>query len=267
MFDYISLIYIGVILLCALVGFLRGGFRTLVTLLIIGASIGIAFLLYKTIGNLLYNGAAGKGIHDALYAFFKDHISYTPTVDLGGIIIEGTTITGETEIPRALWESESFRAEVYTQANVSEQLIPYLDSMVVQALAEIQGDSIPLASPIAIGLTHLVCFGLGFLIVALGAFVIGIIVMVIVSLILKLSGKKKSLLNRLLGVLAGLVSAAAIIWTVSLGLNIALAFDNDVSTYLKAVLSWDDDSVWTFAKWCAKTDLGYSGVLSLFLGQ
>ena len=264
MFDWISFAYFLVIGACALIGFIKGGFRTLFVMIITGAAIGVAFLGYKGLASLLYGTPLRATGEDALRTFFETSISFDASGDWA-ILVEGGKVTGTTEIPRVVWESEAFRSELYDAIHVLEPLKKPIDTIVNDALGKISGDKIELALPIAVGLTSVLCTALSFVILFGGIFLIGLLVMLIFGLVAKKNGKKKGIVNRLVGAVIGLGTAVSILWTASLVLNVLVSFDNDIGNTIKTLLAWDNDAVWTFAKWCTKTDFGYSGILQNFL--
>lgn len=268
MFDYFSLIFIVILVLGGVIGFIRGGFKVLARIIVLAVAVITAIFLSKLVSVWIYNGVGGN-IHDFAFNFLADKINVE--------IVPGYTVTGRDPITEAqintineagkiYYTDPNFNMfhNVYTNVGLPQAFWGMADGMLNDAVASYNGAAFLIADPLANIVTNAMCYGIAFLAIFLVVLIVGLIVVFVISLLRK--GASPSLVMRIVGAVAGLASAIGIIWAVSLGLNLLMLMENDVSNYLRSVLHMTEgDTTWTFAKWMVTTDFGYSGIISFFI--
>lgn len=246
MFDYLTLIFIVVIALFAIIGLVRGGFKTVAGIIAVAAAVLIAVFVTRPLGDALAAGGLGNSTKDLALQLVNSKIS-----------------GGSTEIT-------AFDATIYHEAYVSlsvpEIFFGKLDEAITGIIATYEGAAFTVATPLAAIVANAIIYGGTFLVLFLvSALILGIIVSLIAKALLK-SGNKVGPISHLVGFLFGAAIGAAIVWAASLSINLLLMFDSPVSEHLNSVLHLTEgDTTWTFAKWCVTTDLGYTGIINFLI--
>jgi len=268
MFDYISIIFIAVIALFAIIGLVRGGFKTVAGIIAVGAAVAIAVFVTQPLGDLIAGGELGQKANGLAFQLISSKISYSVTV--AGI---PTTVKGDTEINSVILAALNATSsegniwhDIYVNVGVPTIFYGRLDEIMNAAVAAYGTDSFMLASPVADVLTNAIVYGGTFLVLFLvSALILGIIVNAIAKALLK-SGNTVGPISHLVGFIFGAVVGAAIVWVAALSLNLVMLMDSPASDYLREVLHMTaGDETFGFAKWCLTTDLGYSAVINFLI--
>lgn len=268
MFDYISLIFIVILVLGALIGFLKGGFKSLFRLGVLVLAIVLSIFLAKPLANALQGTGMATNINNSIFEFIADKISF----EVGAF----GTLTGKTEVTTTYIDTINAAGQLidsnfdlfhkaYESVHLPSFLYETADSFIKAQLANYGPlEEFAFAAPIAGIATSAICSLIAYFIIFFGTILIGTILTAIVSHAFKSPDGHKPLLSRITGLILGLVLASAIIWVAGLTLNIVLVMDNSASEYIRQVIHLDDES-WTFAKWIVTTDFGYQAILSNFI--
>ena len=239
------------------IGFLEGGFKLLAKIAAFGLGIGLAFILCRPVTEAIAGSPFGESIHASLSSYFQQQIS----IKVGEGFLS-YTIHGSDSVPRNFFENTDFRALLYENINIPASFRASIDTLLVDAVASIQGDEIMIAEPIAVALAKVLILGMSFVgiagIVITVAMVSAFVVTMIRNVILK---KPMKLLNRLLGLAAGVVIGLASWWLFGLAINAGLLFDSSLKDTLSALVGMGDPNVSSLAKWICSTDFGYQALL------
>lgn len=239
-FDWLSILYIVIILLTLLIGFWKGGMKTLFTIISLGLAVGACFLLANPVGKALEESAVGEKIYGAL----NENI--------------GTLLKA---IPSFTANNEAVLGEVLSGLHIPE----FVHGPLIEALQSALADK-PLASAgetIASTLTSIFCSGLAYIIVFLIAFIVIRFLIWVICLIVKKGRTKPTLFSRLLGLVLGAVKAFAICWVISLVVTLLISSGSGFGNYLADIIGINEDG-FSIAKWFIETDLGYSKVIGFF---
>lgn len=248
-FDWFTLGFALILALSALIGFLKGGLKTLFKFGIVALSIILALLLCDALSPIFKNGQVGEyfysfifdRIGDAYPEANKDQLSALIKSEAGqSIILEAYTKAG---IPESL-------REIFTK-----EIMSVADSNITVNVGDV----------IASTASSYICLGLAFICILLGSLIVLFAIYFIIMLIFKLTKKKPGLISRIIGILMGLIEAIAICWCISLFANFALASNNNISEIISKMIKIDDPNYWSLGKWMIQTDLGYSWILGLVL--
>ena len=270
MFDYITLIFAVVLLLGLVIGFARGGFKTLGGLIVLALAIVLAVFLTKPIGNALNGSGLGTATYNGLFDFIKTSIKVE--------VAPGVTYTGETQVTadqlaayqaaygKPIWEV------IYTQMNLPAIFANKVSEIIGNTVASYGNQPFALAAPIATILKSAVIYGGTFLAIFLaGLIVFGIIFAIVKAVIRSKNGNEKphiGFVNRIVGAILGLAIAGAAVWACCLSFNLMMLMNNGTGNYLKEVLHMTEgDTTWTLAKWLTQTNFGYQAVIEFFIGD
>lgn len=239
-FDWLSILYIVIIVLTLLIGFWKGGMKTLFTLLSFGLAIGACFLLANPVGEALKDSALGEKIYGTL----NENI--------------GTIINA---LPGIMINNEAVLADILTDLNIPE----FVHGPLIETLqAALEDNALGSAGEtIADTLTSVFCSGLAYIIVFLIAFIVFRLLFWIVCLIIKKGKSKPAILSRLLGLVLGAGKAFAICWVISLVATLLISSGSDFGNYLANSIGLNEEG-FSVAKWFIETDLGYSSVIGFF---
>lgn len=272
MFDYFTIIFIVVLVLGALIGFVRGGFKTLSGIVLVAAGIVVGIFLSKWLAQLYRNSFIGSSLDNAFFGFIAGKINIE--------VSPGYTITGADKITAADLATYNSLGQAY-YANPDWDLfhVAYenvklppafygaVDKLLHNAIAAYGSGEFAFAAPISDILVSAVCFASAFLTLFAGTMLVGGIILAIIRALLKLTKNKPGMLSRILGLVGGFVIAATLVWVTCLSFNLIMLMDNDAATYLRGVLHMTEgDTTWTFAKWLTTANLGYNQVIAFFIG-
>lgn len=244
-FDWISLIYILIIVLFAIIGLIRGGIKTILSVAAIAISIGLAFALYKIIGEAIAGSSLGNGISSSTEEYILNNVSGS------GILIPAETFQSE-------WIANGMLSYVYGELNIPEFVQDALNNLIVANLPT-QGMFTP-ASAIAYSLTLITCSAIAFISTFLVCF---IVIRIVLAIIFHFAKKNMAVgaISRVLGLLIGLAEAFAVCWVISLVCYFLVSSGSDFGNYIADVTKLNQEG-FGIAKWFISTDLGYSSVLS-----
>jgi uncharacterized membrane protein required for colicin V production len=248
MFDYLTLIFIVVIALFAIIGLVRGGFKTVAGIIAIAAAVLIAVFVTRPLGDALAAGGLGTSTGNLAYDLVCSKVS-----------------GGSDNIEVATFDVAIYH-DAYAAFSVPEVFFGKLDEVITAWVANVELDTFVYAVPLATIISNAIIYGGTFLVLFLvSALILGIIVSLIAKALLK-SGNKVGPISHLVGFLFGAAIGAAIVWAACLSINLLLMFDSPISEHLNTVLHLTEgDTTWTFAKWCVTTDLGYTGIINFLI--
>ncbi len=244
-FDWISLIYIVIFILFALIGLIRGGLKTVLSVASIAVSIGLAFALYKLIGGALAESGMGQGISASTENYILENVS-------------GSEIPLPAAAFQSEWVANGMLSYVYSELNIPEFVQDTLNNLIVANLPT-EGVFTP-ASAIAHSLTLISCSAIAFLLAFVACFIILSILLAILLHVFK-ANSKVGFISRFLGLLIGLAEAFAVCWVISLVCYFFVSSGSDFGSYIADVAKLNQEG-FGIAKWFISTDLGYSSVLS-----
>lgn len=258
-FDYLSIIFVLLLIIPMLSGFAQGGYRTLIRLIVTALCFLLAVLVYQNIARAYLSSSNGQFMQrnfiDAL-----GKIAFTAETPLGGT----AEFKLSDPLPRAYFESEEFRQALYDAIHLASPLRPGIDKWLLSALPESMTTQVYLHELLGITLFDLIVKGVSFGIVFGITSLACAIITGIISIFLRKRKRHRSTLNRILGVLFGLVSGISFCWTLGFVLNIGLAVDSPLRATLASVLRYDDPEITTFAKWIVTGPFGYNEILENF---
>lgn len=241
-FDWLSVVFVVIIVLSLLIGFWKGGMKTVFTIACMAGAIGLCFLLSKPIADALIGSKLGVGIDTYLETAINEAVDWANLP--GGITSSGLhTIYEALHIPEFAYE-------------------PF-DKAIMAQIEDAPLDSI--ASSVATSLTGLFLTGLSYLLIFIIGFIVLRLIVWVICLILKKGKSKPTMLSRLLGLALGAAKAFAICWVISLVANLLISSGSDWSNYLANSIGLGQEG-FGIAKWFITTDLGYTAVMNFFLG-
>ena len=244
--DWISIAFFVIIGLCVIIGIVRGGAKDFWGLVVQAAAIGVAFMLCHLFGNLFYGI---NPLHDVLYNPIRDFLLPVFGDDATMVVTAEDLTTG-------------VRQGYYTQLNLPEFIIKAYDAEVLLRMPEGEFEAIV---PFVNALISLICTGIGFLIVYLLVFIMGAIIVGAIFRARKDKSKKPGFISRLLGIVVGAIKAAGILWVICLVLNIFIKLNLPFMDPVLEMIKYNDDSAFTFAKWCMTSPFGYDAILGFFI--
>ena len=245
--DWISIAFIAILSICALVGFVRGGARDLLKLIVQAAAVGLAMLTCKLIGNILYGITP---LHDVLFNPIRSFLEPIFGEYASQMVTEADL-------------TEGVRYGFYDSMKVPAFLTAPYDAAVVDRIP--QGE-FELIFPFTDALVSLLLTGIGFLVIYLLVLLIGSLILGAIFKANKNGEKKKpGIVSRFLGIIVGAARGAVILWAVSLVLHIFFLMDLSFSSFLMDMVGYNDPNSASFAKWFMTLPLGYDQILAFFI--
>jgi hypothetical protein len=253
-FDWFSLAYILLILICTGIGLWRGLGRMIPRLITIVVAAIAAFYLCKAVASWFENGTTWD---TSLSSWIHDQV-------------ESKSPGSATMVTTSFMTSPEGEAEFRKSIKLPDFLWnPFW--LALQSFMPTDGSSVSYSTVIADTLSHL-CFIAGaFILVFLVIYLMGLTITLIVEHVRKKNGvTKPSWLSRGLGAGLGLVVAIVLIYCCSLGVNLLASAQakgqntGDIASYLH--LTGDDaNNYWSLAKWLATQSFLYEQIMN-FLG-
>ena len=260
-FDYLSIVFLLLFIAPIISGFLQGGYRTFFHFIISAACFVLAFLLYRSVAELFISSPTGSSMQ-------TDFIDRIAKISFSVEILPGVpqNFTLGDPIPRVLFESEDFRIAMYDSMHLAQVLRPGIDDWLMNQLPTSMTATVYMHELIGIPLFTFLVRGICFVSISgLGSIVsyLGITIFALIRRALKVR-PRKSLFNRLLGVLFGIVTSIFLCWVLGFMINVGLSVDSPLRDTLAAVLRYDDPEAMTLAKWIVTGPFGYEEILANF---
>lgn len=256
-FDWISIIFLVIVLLCVIRGVRQGFMSSLLQFVGLAIVFFLAYLLAKPIGQWLQSiNGAGESVHEKIISFLIEKGSQNPVTtgnDIYDALIKAQygsnnvmewVVNGK-DLNSTIPGSESTVLELaISSAGVPSFLADFVKNFVMSAVPE-TGATQNLAYYLSAPLASLVFVAIGFIFV----FVIGYILLIIVKIFAKKLNHVKVVgpINRILGGVFGLFVAFVDLSLISGGL-VALSANADIYAYLDTLLGLSDDTVYSIGK-------------------
>ena len=267
-FDWISIAFWVIIALRVIMGFVNGGFKTLMKIIVLAAAIGLAFALCKIVGTWIGNMGLHASIENALFSNLSksnETLGKTMTqADLDALYLywkaTGNLGTKQDMIVELLHQG-------YGTMYIPSGIYGTLDNMILGALpAETDlTTTFSFAGIISKIVADAALVGIGFLAVFLVILIIGLIIVALVFRGRKLAGKKPGFLNRLLGVAIGAGYGFFICWTASIGIKSLMTAFPPFNDWINTSMQLANNGYWNIGKFFMNINFGYSDLLNWFL--
>ncbi|MBQ2069892.1 MAG: CvpA family protein [Bacilli bacterium] len=267
-FDWISIAFWVIIALRVIMGFVNGGFKTLMKIIVLAAAIGLAFALCKIVGTWIGNMGLHATIENALFSSLSksnETLGKTMTqADLDALYLywraAGNLGTKQDMIVELLHQG-------YGTMYIPSGIYGTLDNMILGALpAETDlTTTFSFAGIISKIVADAALVGIGFLAVFLVILIVGLIIVALVFRGRKLAGKKPGFLNRLLGVAIGAGYGFFICWTASIGIKSLMTAFPPFNDWINTSMQLANNGYWNIGKFFMNINFGYSDLLNWFL--
>ena len=267
-FDWISIAFWVIIALRVIMGFVNGGFKTLMKIIVLAAAIGLAFALCKIVGTWIGNMGLHASIENALFSSLSksnETLGKTMTqADLDALYLywkaAGNLGTKQDMIVELLHQG-------YGTMYIPSGIYGTLDNMILGALpAETDlTTTFSFAGIISKIVADAALVGIGFLAVFLFILIVGLIIVALVFRGRKLAGKKPGFLNRLLGVAIGAGYGFFICWTASIGIKSLMTAFPPFNDWINTSMQLANNGYWNIGKFFMNINFGYSDLLNWFL--
>ena len=267
-FDWISIAFWVIIALRVIMGFVNGGFKTLMKIIVLAAAIGLAFALCKIVGTWIGNMGLHASIENALFSNLSksnETLGKTMTqADLDALYLywkaAGNLGTKQDMIVELLHQG-------YGTMYIPSGIYGTLDNMILGALpAETDlTTTFAFAGIISKIVADAALVGIGFLAVFLVILIIGLIIVALIFRGRKLAGKKPGFLNRLLGVAIGAGYGFFICWTASIGIKSLMTAFPPFNDWINTSMQLANNGYWNIGKFFMNINFGYSDLLNWFL--
>ena len=267
-FDWISIAFWVIIALRVIMGFVNGGFKTLMKIIVLAAAIGLAFAFCKIVGTWIGNMGLHASIENALFSNLSksnETLGKTMTqADLDALYLywkaAGNLGTKQDMIVELLHQG-------YGTMYIPSGIYGTLDNMILGALpAETDlTTTFSFAGIISKIVADAALVGIGFLAVFLVILIIGLIIVALVFRGRKLAGKKPGFLNRLLGVAIGAGYGFFICWTASIGIKSLMTAFPPFNDWINTSMQLANNGYWNIGKFFMNINFGYSDLLNWFL--
>lgn len=260
-FDWISLIFLVILLLCIIQGLRKGFIYSLLNFGGLLVAFFLAYLLAKPVGSWIYSiNGWGDSIKDNYVTFF---------VNKGSNYLVSTGSDVADAYIKLKFGSDNVMNWVVSQADLNEAIYPGVEMTVAQAIESRLGSvgvpsflqsyvmnflmsalpesnaTVSIATYLASSLASLTFVAVGFI----AFFIVGYIILIVLKIFAKKLNKAKVVgpLNRFLGALLGICIAFIDISAFSAAL-VTLSSIEPVYNFLDSVLYLSDSSIYTIGK-------------------
>lgn len=256
-FDWISIIFLVIVLLCVIRGIHQGFLSSLLQFVGLALVFLAAYLLAKPIGQWLQSiNGAGESLHNNFITFLINKGAEHPVTtgnDIYDALIKTQygsdnvmqwVVSGK-DLNTAIPGSETTILDLaINAAGVPSFLADFVKNFVMSAVPE-TGATQNLAYYLSAPLASLLFVAIGFVCV----FILGYIVLIIVKIFAKKLNHAKVIgpVNRILGAVFGLFVAFVDLSLISGGL-VALSANANIYAYLDSLFGLSDDTVYSIGK-------------------
>ena len=243
-----DIVYIALLVIFALIGFIRGWARTFFQLLAIAGSIGIAFLTYQMVAPLVLNFQIGG---NTLSGMIENTV--------GGMIANQLGELSEMGIPPALATEHNLKVIVMGKLNLPEILWNLIWVVMKDHLTPSSDGLIYLGPAVVVAISAFAGNVLSFLLIAVASWLILTIILTIIFAIHRARKRrkasiigekqKKGFLSRLVGFILGIILPAGLIFGANIGMHLVSRVEALKSVFdIESALAIEDQSVNSFSK-------------------
>lgn len=226
-FDIISIIYVVIILLFALVGLKRGFFKTLVSFIKSVVSLVLSFFLCKPLAQLLMSGSLGLKLQDVLLNSFNNQ---------GGIFLTAITESNKSEVVSSALQ----------QINIPNILNGYLTNLVSNYIPT-TGEGITVANALSSTISYYILIVISFILISIAVAILCFVLRKIFAVIEQIP--IISSLNKIGGLLLNGVCGFIFVCIISFALTIVMPLNETLSNWLSDTMMLNDSLVFTISKY------------------
>ena len=243
-----DIVYIALLVIFALIGFIRGWARTFFQLLAIAGSIGIAFLTYQMVAPLVLNFQIGG---NTLSGMIENTV--------GGMIANQLGELSEMGIPPALATEHNLKVIVMGKLNLPEILWNLIWVVMKDHLTPSSDGLIYLGPAVVVAISAFAGNVLSFLLIAVASWLILTIILTIIFAIHRARKRrkasiigekqKKGFLSRFVGFILGIILPAGLIFGANIGMHLVSRVEALKSVFdIESTLAIEDPSVNSLSK-------------------
>lgn len=273
MLDWISIAFWIIIGFRILMGFWKGGLKTLIMLAVFALGIGLAFALCKPVGSWIGGFGVQNWVNDGIFGRLKDVVVFnygSESLTLGSEIDRA-----QLETAHAAWIAAGNEGTTndmiisalhsgYSTCFIPSAAFGVLDKLIVTNIPDV--GTFSLASIVSGSVAQVTCTVIGFAGILLVTVIVGFIIIAIVSGIRKAAGHRPGFVSRLLGILFGAATAFVTCWTISIVLQSLGTTFPAMSDFFKESMKLDDPSYWNIGKFFFNINFGYGDLFNWILG-
>ena len=234
-FDWISIVYIAILILGIIIGIQKGFFRSIPTLAVIIVAAVVAFFLAQPVGNAILDSSIGESISSGIETWLQknlDPLIYVLPVDASSL---------KSEV------GQQAMAEIYAQLNIPGFIHSPLTNLVGAAIED--GEVMAVGKAIEEGMSLAIAMLVAFSIIFVAVIAVFLIFKLILWIIRHGARKKPSMLSRLGGALVKFAEGFLVIYIISFAIAIVASTDSEAATYFIETLRLNDPEAWSLAKW------------------
>lgn len=243
-----DIVYIAILVIFALIGFIRGWARTFFQLLAIAGSIGIAFLTYQMVAPLVLNFQIGG---NTLSGMIENTV--------GGMIANQLGELSEMGIPPALATEHNLKVIVMGKLNLPEILWNLIWVVMKDHLTPSSDGLIYLGPAVVVAISAFAGNVLSFLLIAVASWLILTIILTIIFAIHRARKRRKAsiigekqrkgFLSRFVGFILGIILPAGLIFGANIGMHLVSRVEALKSVFdIESTLAIEDPSVNSLSK-------------------
>lgn len=243
-----DIVYIALLVIFALIGFIRGWARTFFQLLAIAGSIGIAFLTYQMVAPLVLNFQIGG---NTLSGMIENTV--------GGMIANQLGELSEMGIPPALATEHNLKVIVMGKLNLPEILWNLIWVVMKDHLTPSSDGLIYLGPAVVVAISAFAGNVLSFLLIAVASWLVLTIILTIIFAIHRARKRRKAsiigekqrkgFLSRFIGFILGIILPAGLIFGANVGMHLVSRVEALKSVFdIESTLAIEDPSVNSLSK-------------------
>lgn len=243
-----DIVYIALLVIFALIGFIRGWARTFFQLLAIAGSIGIAFLTYQMVAPLVLNFQIGG---NTLSGMIENTV--------GGMIANQLGELSEMGIPPALATEHNLKVIVMGKLNLPEILWNLIWVVMKDHLTPSSDGLIYLGPAVVVAISAFAGNVLSFLLIAMASWLVLTIILTIIFAIHRARKRRKAsiigekqrkgFLSRFIGFILGIILPAGLIFGANIGMHLVSRVEALKSVFdIESTLAIEDPSVNSLSK-------------------
>ena len=243
-----DIVYIAILVIFALIGFIRGWARTFFQLIAIAGAIGVAFLTYQMVAPFVLNFQIGGNT-----------VAGMVENTVGGMIANQLGELSEMGIPPALATEHNLKVIVMGKLNLPEILWNLIWVVMKDHLTPSSDGLVYLGPAVVTAISAFAGNVLSFLLIAIAAWLILTILFAIIFAIVKARKRrkasiigekyKKGFLSRFVGFLLGIILPAGLIFGANIGMHLVSRVEALKSVFdIESALAVQDDSVNSLSK-------------------
>lgn len=241
-FDWISIVFIAILVIAFIVGITRGFIASLSMTLGVAIALVAAFFLSQYVASWLMSAGAFNSLNDQVLVYIKE-----------GLVSNGYDNWQQMQTAVSAFDKVDGQiADVLNAIKIPSFLQNILLSFIRARLPE-TGNNVVIADAVAEGITFAVATAISFVSVFVLVFAVFLVIKIVAWFLRKAGHKRPSMLSRIAGGIVQMANSFLFIYVIAFVLGLLASSVPSIGSELTNILHLGTND-WSFAKWLVENN-------------